>query len=92
MIYLIHFDKPLHHARHYLGFCENDLERRIKEHKKGNGSPLMRAVKKAGINWSVVRVWEGDRLLERKMKRRKKIKRYCPMCKFGVSDYDFSSH
>lgn len=30
-IYLLHFDKPLHHAKHYLGLAD-DLEARLARH------------------------------------------------------------
>ena len=36
-IYLIHFDTPYRHARHYMGFTTN-LPQRIKRHKAGRGS------------------------------------------------------
>lgn len=81
MIYLIHFDKPLKHASHYLGFVESDLEQRIKKHKGGYGSKLMAALKKAGIGWSVVRIWEtGDRNFERQLKNQHGSAPYCPIC------------
>lgn len=25
VVYLLHFDRAYHHARHYLGYCECDL-------------------------------------------------------------------
>ena len=80
MIYLIHFDQPLSHAQHYIGFTDDNLEQRIATHKAGNGSKLLRAVNKAGIEWSVVRTWEGDRKQERKLKNRKKARLLCPVC------------
>lgn len=82
MIYLIHFDEPLHHARHYMGFCEEgNLERRIERHTQGRGSKLMRAVVEAGIDFEVVRTWEGgSRTLERKLKNHKNTPRLCPVC------------
>lgn len=30
-VYLLHFERPVRHAQHYLGFTEN-LERRLSEH------------------------------------------------------------
>jgi predicted GIY-YIG superfamily endonuclease len=80
-IYLIHFESPLAHAKHYLGWT-NNLEKRLIRHKNGNGSALMRAVKKAGIDWTLVRVWEGkDRFFERALKNRKNTPKLCPICK-----------
>ena len=80
-VYLIHFDTPLHHARHYLGWCnEGGLERRLARHRAGNGSKLMRAIKEHGITWKVVRTWEGDRNLERKL-HNIHGSRLCPVCR-----------
>lgn len=37
MIYIIHFDSPYHHARHYVGFCaEGNLEQRLAQHRAGS--------------------------------------------------------
>lgn len=82
IVYLIHFEKPFHHARHYLGFCEDgNLDKRMACHRSGNGSRLMAAVSRAGIAWSVVRTWEGvDRNFERSLKNRKEGPKFCPTC------------
>lgn len=86
MVYLIHFDRPLAHARHYLGFVDHALghtvEARLAYHRRGRGSKLLRAVVAAGIDFQVARVWpEGDRTLERQLKKRKKAAQLCPLCK-----------
>lgn len=80
-IYLLHFDRPLAHARHYLGSTSN-LEQRIDEHRKGVGHcpRLIRALHNAGIGFEVVATWAGDKNAERKMKG-KSLVRYCPLCK-----------
>jgi predicted GIY-YIG superfamily endonuclease len=79
-VYLIHFDQPLHHARHYLGYTDN-LDERIARHKRGEGARLLQVLLARGIEWEVVRTWEGDRDLERKLKRRKHSDRLCPVCR-----------
>ena len=79
MLYLMHFDRPYHHARHYLG-CTHNLERRVAEHRNGTGARLLRAVNKAGIGYAVVRTWEGYRAEELQMKAQKNAPRYCPVC------------
>lgn len=80
MLYLIHFEQKYHHARHYLGYTE-DLEHRLEEHRSGKGSPLLKAVTEAGIEWSVVKTWPmGNRSLERKLKNRNHSPRLCPYC------------
>lgn len=80
-VYLIHFHSKLHHAQHYLGWT-NDLEQRIEKHQCGEGARLMAVIGKAGIRWEVSRVWpEGDRDLERRLKRWHKARTLCPICK-----------
>ena len=82
IVYLICFDRKYHHARHYLGFCEDgNLEKRMDAHMMGSGSKLLRAVVEAGIGWKVVQLWEGDRSFERKLKRRKNSGKLCPCCR-----------
>jgi len=87
MIYLIHFDKPYRHARHYLGFAGGKLETRLQRHKRGDGARLLQVLKQHGIEWSVVRVWpEGDRDLERKLKNKKNSKCLCPVCNPSIGE------
>lgn len=79
-IYLIHFEQPFKHARHYLGWTK-DLEARLASHLAGRGSSLIKAVNAAGIDWRLVRTWEGvDRFFERKLKNRGGAARICPCC------------
>ena len=81
MLYLLHFDRPFHHAKHYLGFA-NDLDARVKRHFSGHGSKLMKAVIAAGIKVEVARTWEnGDRNLERKLHNQNNGPRLCPICR-----------
>lgn len=83
MVYLLCFDKKFKHAKHYIGFAENQrtFEMRMKHHKKGSGSKLMAAIAKAGIGFTVARTWpDGDRNFERKLKNRKEGPRLCPHC------------
>lgn len=90
MVYLIHFAKPLHHAQHYIGYCNGDesLEQRIDHHRRGDGAKLLRAVSRAGIEFEVVRVWpDGDRELERRLKSWKKASQLCPVCQKERRDY-----
>lgn len=78
-VYLIHFDQPLAHARHYIGWTD-DIEARLERHKAGQGSRLMEVVTSAGIAWKVSRTWTGGRSLERRLKRQKHAARLCPAC------------
>lgn len=80
-IYLICFDKPLHHARHYLGWS-SDISSRLLGHASGRGSALMAAVVRAGISYTVSRTWPGaTRTDERKLKSRNNIAMLCPRCR-----------
>ena len=80
-IYLIHFDRPYKHARHYIGWTK-DLEARLAIHKAGDGARLLRAVNQADIGWRVVRTWEGTRDDERRLHNQKNSpSRLCPVCK-----------
>jgi predicted GIY-YIG superfamily endonuclease len=81
-VYLLHFDTPFGHARHYTGYAK-DIERRIAMHRRGTSKArLMEVVHAAGIGFTVARIWEGaDRTFERKLKDRHGASRYCPVCK-----------
>ncbi len=86
-VYLLHFDSPIGDvakahgtAQHYLGWT-TDLAQRLAEHRAGNGARLMAAVAQAGIGFQVAATWEGDRVLERRLKQRKHAARFCPLCR-----------
>lgn len=79
-IYLLHFDRPFRHARHYLGWARR-LEDRLAVHGKAHGSALMRAVADAGIGWQLARTWPGDRHRERQLKAQGSRGRLCPICR-----------
>jgi hypothetical protein len=83
-VYLLHFGRPYHHARHYVGFAGN-LNRRLREHRRGIGSPLVYAVVQAGIEVFVARLWENvTRGFERRLHRIRGARRgsrfRCPIC------------
>ena len=82
-VYLLHFDKPYKHARHYIGSTE-DLEARLALHRNGNGARLMTVIAKAGIGFQLARTWAGGRKLERKLKNRKNASKLCPICQQGA--------
>lgn len=79
MIYLLHYDRPLHHAQHYLGFTD-DLDARTARHLNGFGGWLPAVFSELGISFTIARTWDGDRNLERKLKRRKNGRKLCPIC------------
>ena len=79
-VYLLHFARPYHHARHYLGFASN-LAARIKSHRLGKGSPLIAAVIDDGIEIFVARTWENvTRAFERRGHRKGSKRDVCPIC------------
>lgn len=79
-IYLLHFDPPLAHARHYLGWTQ-DLDARLAAHRNGHGSPLIAAAIKAGSTITLARIWpNADRNFERRLKNRHETPRLCPTC------------
>lgn len=83
VVYLIHFDSPYKHARHYLGTTK-DLTHRLTQHSKGTkfgGARLMEVIINAGISWQVSRLWIGGIALERQLKRWGNHGRICPICK-----------
>jgi predicted GIY-YIG superfamily endonuclease len=81
--YLLHFDEPFRHARHYTGWTR-DLPARLEEHRRGQGARLMQAVRAAGIRFTLARIWEGTtRDREDSLKHRGSARRFCPKC--GVS-------
>lgn len=90
MVYLIHFNSPLKHANHYIGFVKGNLNNRIIKHRNGTGAKILKAANDKGIDWKVVRTWkEGDRNLERKLKNQKKTRCLCPVCRCTI---EYNNH
>ena len=79
-VYLLHFTPKLHHAQHYIGFAKTSFKQRVLQHQQGQGAALTKAAVAAGIDIKLVRVWEGNRSLERQLKNRKKASQFCPVC------------
>lgn len=87
-VYLLHFDRPYRHAKHYMGYAADDrLHERIDQHYNatpgdGKHHRLMQVVRAAGIGFTLARVWKrGTRTLERKLKRQSHATRLCPLCR-----------
>ncbi len=79
-VYLLHFDTPYRHARHYLGWTEN-LDQRLARHRAGDGARLMAVITDAQITWRLARTWDGTRRAERRLKNRGGHARICPICR-----------
>lgn len=86
-VYLLHFDKPYKHAKHYIGYAEDDVDGRIERHRKGTGSKLISVIVKEGIDFTLAKVWENvDRNFERRLKNRGGASKTCPICKGQFHD------
>jgi hypothetical protein len=80
MIYLLHYDTPLHHAQHYLGSCDDP--QRIQDHGSGTSrARLPQVFCELGVQFVVARTWEGSRTGERKLKNQKNARVLCPICR-----------
>src|SRR5262249_10859505 len=78
-VYLLHFNIPYKHARHYIGYTTN-LDRRIADHLCGMGARLIEVITSAEVEWRCVRTWRGGRKLERRLKNSKHAALLCPVC------------
>lgn len=85
-VYLIHFDRPIFHSRHYLG-CTSSLRARLLRHALGNGANLLRVARHRDIEWTVARIWRAGFDVERNLKDLKNMPRYCPMCTKAPYDH-----
>ena len=88
LVYLIHFARPYYHAKHYIGYTTREhYEERLAEHLSGRGARLLAAVNRAGISWSVVKVWRFDTTKEgrqhEKYLKHKSGVYHCPICQGG---------
>jgi hypothetical protein len=85
VIYILHIDPPLAHARHYVGWTKDeDVTRRVRQHLTQSGSrpsKLVGAALAAGRAVTLAGVLEGDRNFERRLKNRGSACKYCPLCR-----------
>lgn len=80
-VYLLHFERKLKHAQHYIGYTD-DLAKRLKRHQAKQGSKFVAAMLNNGISFLLARTWEGvDYSFERKLKSRRNAKHLCPICR-----------
>jgi predicted GIY-YIG superfamily endonuclease len=81
VVYVVHFARPLAHARHYTGWTTN-LQQRMSQHRAGFGGRLMATVQAAGIPWFITHTEVGDRNRERQIKNRSNgARRLCWACR-----------
>lgn len=80
-VYVLHFDRPFGHARHYVGWAA-DAEARIAAHRSGCGGRLTHHAVRAGITLEVAALHPGvTRDFERRLKNRGGAARICPICR-----------
>src|SRR5262245_41927332 len=58
LVYLLHFDRPYRHAKHYTGFTHN-WDARETLHILGEGARLLQVIQLHGIGWQLARTWPG---------------------------------
>jgi hypothetical protein len=81
VVYLEHLDRPMAHARHYLGWTPYSTPAlRHQQHLLGRGARLLQVANERGITYGIVRVWPGGRSLERKLNAQHHGPRLCPIC------------
>ena len=81
IVYLLHFDRPYRHARHYCGWT-TDLPARLAAHADGRGARLIDVITVVGISYRLARTWPGSRARERQIKRQGGLSCCCPL--YGV--------
>ncbi len=86
-VYLLHFEQPVYGtSQHYVGFTTN-LEQRLAQHRSGRGARLTSIARKKGIAWELAYVWEdGDKELERYLKKGSRARKFCKICFPRVED------
>ena len=77
--YLLHFERPIYGAQHYLGWSV-DIRRRVRLHLNGRGARLTRQALRAGIGVELVRIWPSVARKHEYVLKRRTPKRYCPRC------------
>lgn len=83
-IYLLHFEPPYKHARHYYGWTRGrSVRRRVNLHRRGKSrARLVMAAVSAGCALIVARTWKNaTRDDERRLKNAGHAPRECPICR-----------
>lgn len=87
-IYILHFQQPRYHARHYTG-STTDLLRRLDEHWTGKGSRLTQALYRDAQDWTLAALYSlkqpnpldlSIREIEQAVKASANAPRHCPIC------------
>ena len=89
LVYLLHYDQAVGHAQHYLGWTSRRVEDRVQDHIDGtSGARLALEFARRRIAPEVVKVWPGNKALERRFKNRKNHRGLCPKCLPGLRRYE----
>ena len=80
-VYLLHFDEPIGHSQHYLGWTSRRVQDRIQDHIDGTGAKLPALASELGVSPELVRTWDGTPHLEKALKVRKNSRGLCPICR-----------
>lgn len=82
-IYVLHFNEPLHHARHYTG-CTTHLQARLTAHANGQGSSLSRYMWANQLEWTLGSLFvctkAAMRRHERALKNTNNAPKFCGIC------------
>ena len=84
-VYILHFDKPFHHARHYIGSANNVAER-VAKHTSNPDVKMLIAALQQGITFTVARTFRNNRVnghtKEYRIKRSGGVGKQglCPIC------------
>lgn len=80
IIYVLHFERPMSHARHYIGSTPpGRLQQRVREHQTGRGANICRVAVERGIGLVLAATMIGTRSDERRAKA-SHGPRLCPLC------------
>jgi len=85
-VYILHFDKRYwSNARHYIGYTSLGVSERIKKHRNGTGSMLVRYALDKGCDFQIGLVEtyptkQEARYREIRLKREKNLSRHCKIC------------
>lgn len=83
-VFLLHFNAPYQHARHYLEYTARTVEARVSDHRAGfayRTVPLMLALHQSGITFDVARVWpNASKADEKRLRDLHDNPRLCPVC------------
>lgn len=82
VIYLLHFEQPIGHCRHYIGRSTlGNIEARLARHSAGHAARLTSIAAAKGIGFVLGNLWiTPDREAERTFKTRWPSKKLCTTC------------